>query len=255
MLTRSQLAETAQKEGVPLQTVERDYIQHLFLRQTRATLLFKGGTCIRIAYGSPRYSEDLDFNGYESVSEVEDVLEGCAARLAAYGVRAEVRTGRSARTGYQGKLRYAGPLFDGRPVTMGSVRLEVSLRGEEVGTEERFVPKTPYADVPQLTLRVLSPAHLFAEKCRALMIRKEPRDLFDVQFLLAREITCSRELLDRKMSIYRRKFEPPELNEAIGLARKDWEQELSPLLGRVPPYDAVAASVHSLLPRDLRAER
>lgn len=24
--------------------------------------VFKGGTCLKMAYGSPRYSEDLDFN-------------------------------------------------------------------------------------------------------------------------------------------------------------------------------------------------
>ncbi len=255
MLTRSQLTDIAHKEGVPLQTVERDYIQHLLLRQIPATLLFKGGTCLRIAYGSARYSEDLDFNGNGPASKVEATLNGSAARLAAYGVRAEVWSGRPAKAGYQGKLRYAGPLFDGRPVTMGSVRLEVSLRGEEVSTEERFVPRTRYADVPQLTLRVLTPEHLLAEKCRALMVRRKPRDLYDVQFLLAREIRSSRELLDRKMSIYRRKFEPSELNEAIELARRDWEQDLEPLLGQVPPYEAVAASVRSLLPLDLRAKR
>jgi predicted nucleotidyltransferase component of viral defense system len=63
MLARMQLEVIARREGVPLHVVEWDYLQHLFLRHAgRGPLTFKGGTCLRIVYGSPRYSEDLDFN-------------------------------------------------------------------------------------------------------------------------------------------------------------------------------------------------
>jgi len=72
MLARSELAGIARRDGVPLGVVERDYVQHLLLRQiARAPLAFKGGTCLRIAHGSARYSEDLDFDAAGGTEEVD----------------------------------------------------------------------------------------------------------------------------------------------------------------------------------------
>ncbi len=47
--------------------IVREYFQHLFLAELykfpdAGKLLFKGGTALRIVYGSPRFSEDLDFS-------------------------------------------------------------------------------------------------------------------------------------------------------------------------------------------------
>ena len=65
MLTRKQIEKLAHKNRVSLFTQERDYIQAAYLSllySRNFDLIFKGGTCLRIVYGSPRYSEDLDFN-------------------------------------------------------------------------------------------------------------------------------------------------------------------------------------------------
>ena len=45
----------------------REYFQHIFLSELyklpgAEKMLFKGGTALRIIYGSPRFSEDLDFS-------------------------------------------------------------------------------------------------------------------------------------------------------------------------------------------------
>ena len=47
--------------------IVREYFQHIFLGELyklpdAEKLLFKGGTALRIIYGSPRFSEDLDFS-------------------------------------------------------------------------------------------------------------------------------------------------------------------------------------------------
>ncbi|MDR1430759.1 MAG: nucleotidyl transferase AbiEii/AbiGii toxin family protein, partial [Propionibacteriaceae bacterium] len=44
-----------------------------------AQLTFQGGTCLRVCYGSERFSEDLDFAGGSSFAEVN--LQGLAATL------------------------------------------------------------------------------------------------------------------------------------------------------------------------------
>jgi hypothetical protein len=63
MLTRAQIQRLAQRNRVGMQVQERDYVQHLLLALLFAraeTLIFKGGTALRLVYGGSRYSEDLE---------------------------------------------------------------------------------------------------------------------------------------------------------------------------------------------------
>ncbi|MFQ5838317.1 MAG: nucleotidyl transferase AbiEii/AbiGii toxin family protein [Thermoplasmata archaeon] len=250
MLTRSQLAEISRREGVPLHTVERDYVQHLLLRSLEwDRVVFKGGTNLRIVLGSPRYSEDLDFNVDGDDTEAEELFSLAVARLEAYGLRARLDRRRSMADSFLGRVRYEGPLFDGRAQSRGTIRLDGSLRGEEVAVKEAFVPRTPYPDVYQLVLRVLEDDHLFAEKVRALLVRKKARDLYDLHFLLQRSIDCPPFLVDRKMAIYGRSFTYEGLEESVRLVRGTWERDLGPLLGQVPPYRMVAEEVLSAFRR------
>jgi predicted nucleotidyltransferase component of viral defense system len=246
MLARSELAGIARRDGVPLGIVERDYVQHLLLRHlARAPLAFKGGTCLRIAHGSARYSEDLDFDAEGEAEGVAAQLREAADRLGDYGIPAEIV--RRPAIGVEAVVRYEGPLFDGSPRSRGSVRVDVSLRGERVEVEEVFVPRTPYADMPQLVVRALTMEHLFAEKVRAVLVRGQARDLYDVQFLLARGATCGRDLLDAKMGLYRRRYSQKALDKGMWRAAKAWSRDLEPLLGQVPPLAGIEARVREAL--------
>jgi len=241
-----QISEIARREGLSLHTIERDYVQHLILRNLpRRIFIFKGGTCLRIAYHSPRYSEDLDFDAECSKTEAADFYQDTARRLADYGIRAHVIKEPSAAGSFTARLRYEGPLFDGAPLSRGTVRIEVSLRGENVESREQFVPRTPYADVPQLVLIVLAGNHMFAEKTRALIIRRKPRDLYDLHFLIHQDILCSRSLIDEKMKLYERRFAVKAVDEAIKVVGRTWSRDLEPLLGQVPSYDGVAEDVRA----------
>lgn len=244
MLTRAQLAGIARRDGVALHAVERDYAQHVFLRHAaKAPLAFKGGTCLRIVHGSPRYSEDLDFDADAAPAAVVRHLRAAAARFADYGMAAEAvpRPGKALRA----RLRFEGPLFDGTERSRGSVRIEVERPAEPAATEEAFVPRTPYADVPQLVLRTLTPEHLFAEKARALLVRGAPRDLYDVHFLAVRGVRCPRALLDAKMALYGRRFTLRELDAGVRTAGRTWARDLGPLLGQVPSVRRVGADVRA----------
>jgi predicted nucleotidyltransferase component of viral defense system len=242
-LLREQLVPIARRDGVPLHAVERDYIEHLLLRHAgREPLTLKGGTCLRIVHGSPRYSEELDFDA-QARDSVLRLLREAVDRLGDYGIRAEIveRVGREKVL--HAILRFEGPLFDGNPRSRGSVRLETNLRTGAAPAEEAFVPRTPYADVPQLVLRVLSKEHLFAEKVRALLVRGKPRDLYDVHFLLRSGFLASPDLLADKMALYGRGFTLAALDRGIRSAGRTWERDLEPLLGLAPPFRAVASEV------------
>lgn len=245
MLTRRQLEVLARREGIPLGAVERDYVQYLFLRQLDfEPLLFKGGTCLRIALGSPRYSEDLDFSTAAERPSVLEALVHATAGLGDYGLRGEL-VEQGGRQGCSAVLRFEGPLYDGKPASRGKIRLEVSLRKERLMQETVFVPRTPYADTPQLVLRILRKDLLFAEKIRALLIRAKPRDLFDVHYLFAHEVSTTLGEINERLALYGVSLSRELVERALAGVRENWGRDLGALLGQVPPVDPIVEETRS----------
>lgn len=180
VLTRAQLQRIAQRHRIGLQAQERDYIQHLFLyllytapREEHVGLHFKGGTALRLVYDSPRFSEGLDFNSDFTATETRTRLLAAVNDLATFGVQGAARNQHRAAMSWGFDLSYAGPLFDGRNVTKGKVRVDVSLRQEKVNLARHLV--TPeYDDVDPFIVSTLLVEDIFAEKVRALLIRAKP---------------------------------------------------------------------------------
>ena len=96
MLTRQQLQRMAQRERIGLHAQERDYLQHVLLALVYArtqTLIFKGGTALRIVHRGGRYSEDLDFSLVE-VNEgfnLQPYLDGIENEFKSLGVTVTVK--------------------------------------------------------------------------------------------------------------------------------------------------------------------
>jgi predicted nucleotidyltransferase component of viral defense system len=245
MLTRRQVERLAARDGVSLFVRERDYVQAAFLGRlcaSTAGLVLKGGTCIRLVHGSPRYSEDLDFGSRLGAEDAWRAVEEAVRELGRLGIEAVLRDRRGSATGFGAAISYRGPLFDGRDGTKGRVRVDVSLRGEGL-EDERVAVRTDYDDVRTFVAVCATPAHLLAEKVRALLVRGKARDLFDVWFLLGRGVTPDRALIDRKLCLYGRWYSPEEAAARVAGLEKDWERDLGPLLGSAPPFAAVAREV------------
>lgn len=249
MLTRAQLERIARRHRIGLQAQERDYFQHLLLyllytapRREHVGLYFKGGTALRLVYGSARFSEDLDFNSDLDSATTRARFDAAVNDLPAFGVKGILRNQRSTAATWGCDLSYEGPLFDGRSVTKGKVRVDASLRREKVDVVRPLV--TPeYDDVDPFTLSALSLEHIFAEKVRALFVRAKPRDLYDVWFLLQKGVTADRTLVNEKLSLYQISFSKAKLKAVTATVQKDWERDLNPLLGALPDFADVRTAV------------
>jgi len=249
MLTRPQIQRLAQKYGIGVQAQERDYIQHilLFLLYNRAqSLLFKGGTALRIAYGSGRYSEDLDFNGTIRVGKIKALWSALLDDLMDFGINAEIRNEWQSEAGYSFDTSYQGPLFDGRDRTKGKIRIDISLRREAVDTTRELVT-SEYADVRPFVITVLTREHIMAEKVRALIMRGKPRDLYDIWILLHQGVHLDRSLVLQKLAFVEVDFSSPKLESALEHVKQDWKRDLQPLLAQYIPWSDVTSSVHLLL--------
>lgn len=83
-----QLADNLQKslniseEQIVREEYEMIILKQLFESELGRLFVFKGGTALRLAYGSPRFSEDLDFSVLEDFSKekLDRLLKGIASQ-------------------------------------------------------------------------------------------------------------------------------------------------------------------------------
>lgn len=147
--------------------------------------LFKGGTALRILYGSPRFSEDLDFSlfrvpSHETARTIEDLFAAVLAEVERMGAKVGLgpKPGPITR-GYYGEAQFQIHEFD--PVIAAvNVHLhpEQEVGGEVVSIVGDFVPAYNVSHLPQ--------ALLVTEKIEALLSRKKARDFYDLYFMLRR---------------------------------------------------------------------
>jgi len=189
MITRQFLTQLATKHQTIEQNVAREYCQHLFLsyfykKAGSEKIVFKGGTALRIIFGSPRFSEDLDFStmdgGIITYPQINQLVDETLDGIRGEGIQCdkEINPGTRGETsgGYFAIIKLKMLEFD------SEIRLQISFRNpDQIETNTTLVQNdftAPYV------ITHLSEKILVAEKIQALLGRKKPRDFFDLYFIL-----------------------------------------------------------------------
>jgi len=191
MISQAELFRLAQRFGVGERITEKDYVLSWVLiaiaeGDLREHVVFKGGTALKKAYFPEyRFSEDLDFTlpGDLPHDELVGLLGGLLPQLSRR-VNLRVELARADLTRHEStdaEVTYVGPLqATGRRLKMDFTRGELLVNPP---TEMEL--KAPYSDYPKaVTLPTYTINEILAEKLCALMGRTEPRDLYDVWWLL-----------------------------------------------------------------------
>jgi hypothetical protein len=235
MISTAALRTLATKLQTTELNVRREYFQHLFLsyfyqRPLTDQIYFKGGTALRMLYGSPRFSEDLDFSS--SVSDIralEDAILGTLANIARENIVVDITESQTTSGGYLAIITFRG---DHPPV---SVQIEISLRGGEKQGEAATIISDL---VPAYAIIALSREQFVDEKIQALLFRKKARDFYDLYFILRANL----------LPAHKRGILPPVL-ETLRQSRIDFEQELKEFLPR--SHWAVIRSFPASLEREI----
>jgi hypothetical protein len=118
------------------------------------------------------------------------------------------------------------------------VRVAITLRVEPVETHRELIAPE-YDGLRPFVVTALSPAHLLAEKVRALVVRAKPRDLYDLWLMRGMGWRLDRALASQKLSLYGLEFSRAALEAAVERIAPEWERDLRPLLPQfVPLADA-----------------
>jgi uncharacterized protein len=241
---------------IPESVLERDYclawlLNSLAESDLRGKLAFKGGTALKHCYfGDYRFSEDLDFTLLEPTPfdglrlGLEPVYAGLreASGIEFAFDREDRHSHANSHTFY---LRYIGPLPAG-----GSVKVDITIREQLVfPLEARPVLRAyeEFADLPDdRVVQAYSLAETASEKVMALAdrARNEPRDLYDLWYLISSEgMDLSRLAPAITQKLAFRNQEATGIQEAIFKkeARLEalWAARLANQMAVLPPFDQV----------------
>lgn len=194
MITREQLEKLAREHQTSLfPNTIREYFQHIFLEHLYQEpegdkMLFKGGTALRIIYGSPRFSEDLDFSltGVPPTRVkpfVEEIFIQVLTNLERLGVKVTLGTKSDATTGgYFGAASIEIAGFRSVEISINvSSRRKEKIRGEVENIASDFTSTYTLVHLPQ---EMIVEEKIFG----ALQERKKPRDFYDLYFMMRKNM-------------------------------------------------------------------
>lgn len=182
MIEKRQVQSLAQTWQTTVDNVVREYFQQLFLLQLYQehgsdSLLFKGGTALRIVWQSPRFSEDLDFTGVNiKIKGIETLIEEALAKIEMEGIQTEIIESKSTSGGHLAIFQFKTSEYKSR------IQVEVSLRPGKKGLGEAALIQSNL--VVPYTLIHLKEEILIAEKIQACLARGKARDFYDLYFIL-----------------------------------------------------------------------
>lgn len=196
MITADKIRELARKKQTTELNIRREYVQNLFLSyfyQQKETdkIFFKGGTALRIIYGSPRFSEDLDFSAaYFGVKEIEEAILNTLNEIQRENVKVVLKESKKTSGGFLGLVE-----FERIPINLQISLREGEKRGEALAVVNDFIPS--------YVIISLSRNQLVEEKMQALFSRQKPRDFYDLYFMLRANLipTNKRSSLKKALSV------------------------------------------------------
>lgn len=166
-----------------IDNIVREYCQHLFLsyfyqEAGSERILFKGGTALRIVFQSPRFSEDLDFSGFNiSHNEIEKIVANTLSNIEKSGLAVDIEESKKTSGGFLAIIIFKIEDY------ISKIKIEISLRGNSYIAGEREIIHNNF--IPAYTVVHLQTNYLVGEKIKALFDRQKPRDFFDYYFLLS----------------------------------------------------------------------
>jgi predicted nucleotidyltransferase component of viral defense system len=231
MLSKSELVELSKKYKITNSVILREYWQLLALQKLYSfpgsdKVFFKGGTCLHLIYGTPRFSEDLDFTVDYSEEEFLEFIKLPFKELSQENncLIKEKKTiaGKSFLLTAYTDLS-SGPIF---------IKFDFSFR-EKVLDPQKKIIDTAYPILFNNYLNCFSAEEILAEKIRAILRRDQGRDYYDLWFLLSHGITVRPDFIQKKLNYYSLKWPAAkkELKEKVErLEINDFVLDLRPFV-------------------------
>ena len=268
MIPKTSIQRLSSRLSIPEKNIEQDYVISWILigltySDLHKFLLFKGGTALKKFYFKDyRFSEDLDFTLVKDIprDRIREELRKTFVKiseLANIPLQLSEREESFANT-YALFINYSGPL--GADISRGEIKTDITINEELIHQPKEKTLSKEYDEYYDLlydrAIMVYDIKEIFIEKLCCLLARIEPRDLYDLHYLLNTG-DIDQELLteDFKKKAASKKVKPENLRNKIDKNKRRleelWEGRLKNQLLDLPEFD----SVYRELKRALKAAK
>lgn len=198
MITVAQVTDLAKHFQIDTVTIYREYLQLVFLdalyqKREADTVCFKGGTAIRLLLGSPRFSEDLDFDTTYSKKEIKSLIGSIEKMIGRELPEARIIQLYSGKHGMRFRIKLNVPFLNFPLI----VRLDFT-HVDKIKPDISSL-KTEFPVMVSTLVFHQSPENILREKFSAVIEREKGRDLYDIWFLLQRKITLDKKLVTKNL--------------------------------------------------------
>lgn len=164
-----------------IQIVREEYeivlLSRIFDSSMGSKLVFRGGTALRLAYGSPRFSDDLDFSQLEDIS-VKEFQEWCKL-TAQFNPNLELVEAINKQFTLFALFKVKDPAI---PATI-SIKIEISKRPESFERDKDYTLARLNSEITPLTVLAQVASLKRIEKEKRSISPRRIRDIFDLWFI------------------------------------------------------------------------
>ncbi len=154
------------------------FLNGLFESSFSDRLIFKGGTALRLVYGAPRFSEDLDFSVTAKINPAE--FKRVITDITKSDERFSLKDLKSKYYTNLAQIKIKEPWWD-RAL---SIKIEISKRivAKNDWDYINTLAKSPTTNISVMA-KVFSLERMLKDKLKTIKERKMPRDIFDIWFI------------------------------------------------------------------------
>jgi predicted nucleotidyltransferase component of viral defense system len=179
-LTQEQTQKFAFKNQTTTDNIIKEHYQMylldlLFSSDFSQHLIFKGGTALRLAYNSFRFSEDLDFSILKTV-KFKDFENSLRKKISSVP-EAKIKEIYDKKHTLFAKILFSVSF---KPIGVG-VKIEINKETKKVDNEVLLI-KSIFNNL-EVVGNVFTLEQIFSDKRRLIYERREPRDLFDAWYV------------------------------------------------------------------------
>lgn len=256
MITYSQIQRLAAKQGLPEEIIEKDYFIELVLfyfakdSYFKERLVFRGGTALKKVYFSNyRFSEDLDF-----LIDVAEGLIGYEQRIDKIlaAINSEYPFHLNKRLELNNDRLQFFILYDIFTEIKAVKELKVDiLRDSFIPSYERRKLLFSYQEFEKekLSLKTYRLESVVSDKIsRILDVANEPRDIYDLWYLLKLEVYIAGVKMELKKRYGYDIYIPNLLTEIAKEAyRINWQIRLEKQISNLPSYETIIKELKGLI--------
>lgn len=264
MITLSEINAAANKFQVSVETIEKDYVISWILHcltksKLKESFIFYGGTAIkRIYFEDHRFSEDIDLLSSQKFTQNYLLQELDVLKYAGDEANLLLEISKNDIILHKNRVqlfvRYSG--YNEISGVPKEVRMDFAMDMDPYGKTSNQNIIASYSDlkIKNKTLCVMSLNTILANKLGMLIdsTRNEPRDLFDIWFLLQRIDKFNFKINEVTKAFYDKYTSRPSLNILKHGLRKqslkiNWEVRLRKQISELPNFEVVIKNISDKL--------